>query len=161
MSEILGAMFKGLLALLGVGAVVAILYQAFGTNKTQAAMTNTTQLHANAQTLYHTVSTFDSLTNEVAINGKLAPSDMISGTELVNPWGGTVTIGVNAGSKSEFDIVHSASIPSDSCAKMTGGLGTAIRITINGTSYDPPVDPGTAATACKAKANAMTFTFGH
>lgn len=159
MSEILGTLFKYLLSLLGVAAVVVILYQVFGANKIQDATSELTTLQANAQALYNGQSTFTTLTNTVAINGKLAPTSMISGTSLVTPWGGTITIAVNA-TASQFDITE-VGIPPDACAKMIVGLASLVALKVNTIAQTLPLDAGTAVTACNAAANTMIFTFTH
>lgn len=159
MSEILGTLFKYLVALLGVAAVVLILYQVFGSNKTQTALSDVTLLQTNTQSLYNAQSTFTSVTDAVAIAGKLAPSGMISGTALVNPWGGAVTIAVNANA-SQFDITE-ASVPSDACAKMIVGLSSVVALKVNGAAQTLPLDAGLATAACNATANTLIFTFAH
>lgn len=160
MSEILGTLFKYLVALLGVAAVVLILYQVFGSNKTQTAIADITLLQTNTQALYNAQSTFTTLTSAVAISGKIAPSNMISGATLVNPWGGTVLINVDAGNASQFEITEPA-VPADSCAKMIVGLSTAVAVKVNGTAQTLPLDAGTAVTACNVAANTLVFTFAH
>lgn len=160
MSEILGTLFKYLVSLLGVAAVVLVLYQVFGSNKTQAAISDLTQLQTNSQALYNGQSAFTSLTTAVAINGKLAPPSMIAGTALANPWGGTVTIAVNADNSAQFDITEPA-VPADACAKMIAGMSTAVAIKVNGTAQTLPLEAGAAVGACNAAANSLIFTFAH
>lgn len=164
MSEILGALFKYLVALLGVGAVVVILYQVFSTNKTQNAISDLTQLQANSQALYNGQNTFTTLTNTVAVSGKLATASMIAGSSnLQNPWGGVVTINVNSGNASQFDITETA-VPQDACAKMLVGLPTVVALKVNGTSQTLPLDAGTAVVACSVATtagNTLIYTFAH
>ena len=160
MSEILGTLFKYLVSLLGVAAVVLVVYQVFGSNKTQNAISGLTQLQTNTQALYNTQSAFTTITNTIAINGKLAPSDMISGTSLLNPWGGAVTINVNGTLASQFDITE-AGVPADACAKMIVGMPNTVALKVNTVAQTLPLDPGAAVTACNAAANTMIFTFAH
>jgi type II secretory pathway pseudopilin PulG len=158
MSEILGTLFKYLVSLLGVAAVVVILYQVFGANKTSNAISDITLLQTNAQALYSAQNSFTSLTTAVAIAGKLAPTGMISGTSLVNPWGGTVALNVNAGNATQFDITEPG-VPADACAKMIVGLSTAVALTVNAVAQKLPLDAGAAVTACNVAANTLVFTF--
>jgi hypothetical protein len=161
MSEILGALFKYLVQLLGIAAIAFVLYQVFGSNKVSTAITDLTQLSTQAQSFYSGQSTFTTLTNAVAISAKLAPTDMISGAALVNPWNaGTVTVNVNAGSSAQFDVTETA-VPTDGCSKMAVGLPSAIALKINGTAQTIPMDAGTAATACNVASNTLIFTFSH
>lgn len=160
MSEILGVLFKYLVALLGVSAVVMVAYQVFGVNKTQTAISDLTTLQVSAQALYAGQSSFTTLTNTVAIAAKLAPSGMISGTALTNPWGGTVTLAVNGANSSRFDITETL-VPTEACAKMASNLTNMVILSINGANQTLPIDAGTAATACNAASNTMIFTFSH
>lgn len=169
MSEILGTLFKYLVSLLGVAAVVLILYQVFGSNKTQNAISDATLLATNTQALYNGQSSFTTMTNTVATNGKLAPPGMLTGTpaNLVNPWGGAVTVAVNGTTASNFDITE-AGVPIDACSKMIAGLSSVVGLKINGTAITAstlPMDSGTAVTSCTTGATAglaaLTFTFGH
>lgn len=161
MSEILGTLFKYLVALLGVAAVVAILYLVFGNNKTQNAISDLTQLQANAQALYNAQNTFTTLTNTVAVSGKLAPASMVTGaTTLQNPWGGAITIAVNGGNAARFDITQAA-VPQEACAKMIVGLSTVVALSVNAVAQTLPLDAGTAVTACNVANNAIIYTFAH
>lgn len=161
MSEILGALFKYLVSLLGVAAVVLILYQVFSSNKTQNAISDISLTQANVQSLYNAQSTFNSLTNNVAISGKLVPTSMISGAALINQWGGPVTIAANPGNGTQFMITET-SVPADSCAKMIVGIGSIVGLQVNSVSQTLPLDPGLAVTACNAAVgNTLAFTFTH
>ena len=161
MSEILGTLFKYLVAILGVSAVTLILYQVFGQNKTQNAMSDITLLQTNAQVLYNAQTTFTSLTNAVAIAGKLAPSNMVSGANLANPWGGNVTIAVNGTNAAQFDITE-PSVPAESCAKIIVGLTNAVALKVNGAAVALPADAGAATTACNSPLNnTLILTFAH
>jgi type II secretory pathway pseudopilin PulG len=161
MSEILGTLFKYLVALLGVGAVVAVLYQVLGSNKTQNAIADMTQLQTNIQALYSGQPTFTSLTNTVAVSGRLAPAGMISGTSLINAWSGAVSVKVNGSNAARFDM-STAGVPQDACAKVIGGQASAVSLSVNGgTALTPPIDAGAAVTACNAAANTIVFTYAH
>lgn len=159
MSEILGALFKYLVALLGVSAVAVILYQTLAADKTQNAISDLTQLETQIKSLYGGQSSFTSVTNAVAISGELAPKTMISGAALVNPWGGTVTVNVNAGSASLFDATETL-VPAGSCGRMITAFASAVGLKVNGTAQTPPMDAGAAVTACNAATNTLIFTFG-
>lgn len=159
MKEILGTIFSYLLGLLGVVAVVGFVYTAFGSNKIQTAITDLTQLATNAQALYASQSSFTTLTNTVAINGALAPTDMISSSSLTNPWGGTVTVAVDS-SASQFTITETL-VPVAACAKFVSSLPSIVGLKINGTAQPLPMDAGTAVTNCATATNTMIFTFGH
>jgi hypothetical protein len=164
MSEILGAIFKAIVALLGLGAVVAIATTATNSNKNSNAVSEMSQLVFNIQSSYPS-GAFTSLTNTVAAAGdkgsRMAPEGMISGTSLVNPWGGAVTLAVNATNAARFDVT-SAGVSSSGCQKLALNMqGTAIALSINGTDQTLPLDSGTATVACQTSPNTLVFTFGH
>lgn len=159
MSEVLGALFKNLASLLGVASVALILYIVFGTSKLTTATTELTQLQTNILTLYSTQSSFATLTNTVAINGALAPTRMISGSSLVNPWSGSITVAVNAADSTRFDVTETK-VPNDSCSKMATNTPSVVGLKINGATVSLPVDGGDAVNACNVKDNnTLTFTF--
>jgi hypothetical protein len=161
MSEILGALFKYVAMVLGVGAVMMVLYNAFGQNKVGSAISDLTQLEGNIQSLYTGSTPFTTLTTAVAVSGKLAPASMISGTNLSNPWGGSPTVAVNAGNSAQYDVTE-PNVPPDACAKFIGAFSSAVvGLKVNGTAQTLPLDPGNAVTACNLTANTMIFTFGH
>ncbi len=158
MSEILGTLFKYLVGLLAVVAIVLITNNVMASNKTQNAISDVTQLATAAQSLYNGSPAFTTLTDSVAIDSHIAPADMISGTGLVNPWGGTVTVAVDA-NPSQFDITETL-VPNAACVQFASTLTSLQTLKINGTAQTLPLDPGTAATTCTAS-NTMTLTFGH
>lgn len=164
MSEILGTLLKYLVSLLGVAAVVVVLYNVFGSNKIQSAVTDLTLLQGNTQSLYAGQATFTTVTNTVAIAGGLAPKGMLvtgSTTALQNPWGGTVTVAVNAGNAARFDMTETA-VPADACAKLASSMSTAVGLSINATAQTLPLDAGAAVAACNlGAANTVLVTSAH
>lgn len=164
MSEILGTLFKYLVAILGVAAVVLICHRVFGANKVQNTIAQVTQTTSHIQTLYNAQNNFTSLTNAVVIAGKLAPSDMVSGTNLVNPWNGSVTFAVDSNT-AQYKMTQSG-VPNEACAKLATGIPGAISVQINGgTVYNSatnPVEAGAATTACSSDgdSNTLAFVFG-
>lgn len=160
MSEILGALFKNLVALIGVAAVAMVLYNVFGTSKTSNAINDLTQLQTNVQALYSTQTSFSSLTNAVVIAGGLAPTGMNNGGTLRNPWSGAVTVNVNATDSTTFDVTEAA-VPADACAKIATNTPAVVKLSINGMDKPLPIEAGSAVTSCNLAANNLTFTFGH
>lgn len=156
MSEILGTLFKYLVSLLGVAAVVLVLYSVLGSSKTQNAITDMTLLESNVVAFYNG-QPYTSLTNAVAIQGKLAPTGMVApgpGIGLLNPWGGPASVGVNTtGLTDQFQIM-TQQIPPDACVKISTsmtnvvGLSVAGGATMTAASGQLPIDAGTAATLC-------------
>lgn len=161
MSEILGALFKQLIALIGVAAVAVILYNVFSSSKTTNATNDLNQLQTNIQALYSSQTSFASLTNAVAVNGALAPTRMISGGNLVNPWTGTVTVNSNASDVTRFDVTETK-VPNEACSKMATNTPSVVGLKINNATQSLPIDAGTAVSACNSTDNnTLVFTFSH
>lgn len=161
MSEILGAAFKYLVALLAVVAVMAILYMVLGSNKTSTATSNIAQTAANVQTMYAGSNSFSSLSSVVNdTNGrkKIFPASMLAGTQIKNVWGGDVTLVVNSSNASQFDMTENM-VPGKSCASLATSINYQA-INVNGSTLTMPVDPGAAAMACNQDQNTVIFTFG-
>ncbi len=160
MSEILGTLFKYLMMLLGVAAVVFILYETLGSNKTSNAVSQTTQMVSNIQALYAGQNNFSSLNNVISSNpATVVPSAMLGGANpITDPWGGAVTVQTDANT-SEFDVILSQ-VPNKACSSLASSMGSFESLTINGTQLTPPVDAGAADAACNATANSLTFVYG-
>lgn len=156
MSEILGSLFKYLVALIAIAAVVVILHEVFGTNKVSTATQEVTTLQSNINQLYSGYANTTSISNTVAINSGAAPNDMNSGGTLIDPWGGDVTITGNAGGT---DTVSIPQVPQKACTKLVKSISAFVSVSINGSSDSAPVDPATVATQCTSGSNKIAFTF--
>jgi hypothetical protein len=162
MSEILGTLFKYLMALLGVAVIGGILYGALHKNKAVTEAGNVQQLATNVTSTYASQAQFTSLTTAICAN--LAPPGMSppgTGT-LTNQWGQAVTCTVDANA-AQFDVLES-NVPSDGCADLVTHMKNYVSLTLNGTTYTAttPLDAGTATSDCNAAATQdITFVFGH
>jgi hypothetical protein len=157
-SEVLGTLFKYLLAVLAIGAVVLIFYEGFSSNKVGTEASNITSIQASAAQLYAGQSNTTSLSAKVLIAAGSAPNSMVSGTTLVNPWGGAVTV---TGDATDDIIVSDSGLSQTACAKLVTSVTNFTSVAINGgTAATPPVDPSTVSTGCVAgTANKLVFTF--
>lgn len=141
---------------IAVGAVVLVggvmMYMgAVGNNQLNDANTQLQATVSGVRQLYAGQSTYASLTNAVAIAGRIFPAAMVDGGSVRNPWKGDVTV---TGAASSF-TVQFARVPQDSCAKLismnTSGMGGAVQgITVNGSTVALPIDPAAATAACNA-----------
>lgn len=160
MSEILGTLFKYLMALLGVAVVAGILYMAMHKNKGATEAGNVLQLSTNVSSTYSGQSAFTGLTT--AVCAKLAPPGMSpDGATLVNQWGGAITCSVDPNA-AQFDVVENA-VPSDGCVDMVTHMKSYVSVTLGGTTYDQntPLDAGTATTQCNSTpTQVLTLAFG-
>lgn len=158
MSEVLGAMFKALLGLLGIAAVAGVLYAAFGNNKTSDAISQQTLLQSAIQGAYSGQGTFTSLTNAGIMAGNLAPAKMVVGGALVNAWGGAVNNAVDPANAAQF-ISTNAGVLKDGCQKFAVSQSNAVAVTINGAAQTLPLEAGAVLTACNSATNTVAFTY--
>jgi len=160
MSEILGTLFKYLMMLLGVAAVVLIFYAVTAGSKTSNAVSNITQTVANVQAMYSGTSNFGSLNNLATTSpAQIAPSAMLNGNSMIDPWGGTINIIVDPANSSRFDVVLNGPIPDRACTTISTSV-PAEAITISGSAVAFPIDAGQVAVLCKGNANTLTMVFG-
>jgi hypothetical protein len=161
MSEILGTLFKYLFAIVGVGAILAVLSSVVANHKTGTAAAQIDQLVANTQQLYAGQNDFTSLTSAVLIDAGAVPSGMATfNYSPVSPWGSAVTFSVHNGDASSFDVSLTG-VPSDSCAKLAGAITNFSAVVINaGATLYPPVDAAQFAIRCAVATPAtLVFTF--
>lgn len=155
MSEILGTLFKYLMMLLGVAAVVYILYQVLGSNKISQTVSDITQMQSNVSSLYAGQSSYASLTTAVAITASAVPTDMNPGSGTpTDVWGGPVTLGPDANPQ-WFDI-SLGDVPQSDCTKIAGSIGGYKALN----SQPGPLNPAQVEAACGAGTNTMVFAFG-
>lgn len=162
MSEVIGVVLKTLMVLLGLGGVLYIGNSAFQNNKNANHLSEVSMLAANVQAAVQS-GTFTNLTTASVIAGSkgdtLAPGSLISGNNMINPWNGSVTVGVDPTNASQF-VITTTDLPNGGCAKVASGV-SAKKVTINGTVVTVPVDEPTARSACNQAENTLAITFTH
>ncbi len=160
MRDLIGGLFAALVTIIGIVALIALYNSVTSSNKASQALTDLTSMVGQVQATYISHPSYAGLSSTVVINGNLAPATMVSGTQLVNPWGGVVTVAQNSANSSFFDITQ-PSVPSDACVKMATSISNLGSLTINGTSVTLPANPSVVTTACTGTSNTLVFTFGH
>lgn len=165
MDNILGLLFSKLGMLLGLLAVMVASYMFFQANKANTAISDVAAMSQGIQTLYGGSQFTTNLNNATVIAANVAPSDMVAGGNLTNPWGGTATVSVAA--TGPTFLVTETGVPTDGCVKMATGL-SSMGVQINGgTALTAPIDPSVVATECNqsgsgvAGGNSIVYTFGH
>lgn len=156
MSEILGTLFKYLLALLAITAVVVVLYEALGSNTTSSEVAGLTQMQANIYQLYEGESgspTALPATASGLISAGVVPSSMIgtssAGAQIIkDPWGTSATI-ASATSPAVAAITF-PDIPVSACAKLVTSLATAGASVAGGSASAYPSDVTSGDLASKA-----------
>lgn len=170
MSEILGTLFKYLLALLAITAVVAVLYEALGSNNVSTAVSEITTLQANVSQLYSgsTLPASGDITATL-ISAKAVPASMgqASGSTggLIGPWGSTITLAAVGNGNVALTMNN---VPQDGCNKLVPAvIGSMVSVSVTptsgGTANTDLLGSDATLTADVAKAcgvgNTVIFTF--
>jgi hypothetical protein len=128
-------------------------------------LTNTeqevSQIVSGVQSLYANQVGFSGLTDAVAIQANIPPSNEVNAANgtISNPYGGSITLQPDATYANAFDVIVGG-LGNGACAKLATGL-TAYALEINGTaaaSNGQPVPPATATSDCNAGAGANSIT---
>lgn len=109
---------------------------------------------------------YTGLSATVIINAKKAPSNMVNGTALVNPWGGAVTLApanYNGGTANAFAVTYN-SIPASECNTIVNAVAPNFQVITVGTTTVKDEAAGTnptaatVSTACNNGTNNVVFT---
>ena len=168
MSEIIGVLFKYLLVIIAIGAVVSIFYEAMSTSNTSMATNDLTQIQQNIYELSSGESGINQITTPSdLINSGVLPTSMLSSassTRIIDPWGGVVQVAAKTPSESVTSLVF-PNVPLSACTKLTVSAAQAGISIIFGASTIYPSDQNLvsdAAQACTSTNSStlsMTFTF--
>ena len=150
------AIFIGLIMMAGIFGLVQIALQ--GSN-VQAAQNHISMIRTNAQQLFSGQPDYSGLTTSLATSAGMIPSEMVSGSSVVNAWSGSVTVATGTPS-SQFDITYSG-LPEEACIKLAPfGYGSWDSVTVGGSSISQ--SGGTAVSdavsACSGSSNTLVFT---
>jgi hypothetical protein len=158
MSEVLATLFKYLLGILAIAAVVVVYFEANASGSASTEVSNITYLDSHAAQLYASSSNTTTLTDKTLVNAAAVPSNMVSGTNIVNTWGGAVTV---TGDAAGDIIIKDAAMPASACTKIVTGVQSYATVAINAVAAAAgPLDPGTASASCATATPAtVTFTF--
>jgi len=157
------------LALWSGGALLVIALAAYGflkfseNNRTAATQQQLLDLSSSVRQLYPDPNFAGLTVTQIKDSGK-APGGMLSGDNLVNKWGGLVTVApssINSGNNNAFAIGF-PQVPRSECNSLVAGLQqNFVAITVNSTTVKDPVTPlvsATVTTACNTTNNLITFT---
>lgn len=177
MSEILGVLFKYLLALLGIAAVVSVLYEALGSSSVSDAASDIAQMQANVYSLYQgtgNTTAFGAASASQLIASGVIPSGMIqnqsstssgtttNGQVIMDPFGQKIVAasGTTAHGNPVLGIIFAA-VPTKACSKLVlAAVQAGASATVNGTTlYPGTASAVTAAGACAASTNTVSMEF--
>lgn len=170
--------FSLLELLLVLGIIAALVVAAFivypkvqASQRAQAESNNIATIQAGVKALYTSASSFTGLTNTVAVQAKIFPENMLSGTGNtavpINSFKGNVTLaaaatGPSAAAGSSFTITY-ANVPTAECTKITTATaGNFYIATVNTKVVKPAggvIDVAATTSACNnATSNTIILT---
>ncbi|ECI4633274.1 type IV pilin, partial [Salmonella enterica subsp. enterica] len=166
--------FSLLELLLVLGIIAALVVAAFivypkvqASQRAQAESNNIATIQAGVKALYTSASSFTGLTNTVAVQAKIFPENMLSGTgntvKPINAFKGDVTLaaaatGPSAVAGSSFTITY-ANVPAAECTKITTATaGNFYIATVNTKVVKPAGDTLDVAATTAACNNATSNT---
>ena len=171
--------FSLLELLLVLGIIAALVVAAFivypkvqASQRAQAESNNIAAIQAGVKALYASTSSFTGLTNSVAVQAKIFPDNMLSGSgssaKPINAFKGDVvvasaTTGPSGAQGSSFTITYS-NVPAAECTKIiTAAAGNFYKV---GVGYEGSLkfagevlDVAETATQCKNGGNSNTLVF--
>lgn len=165
----------GVLAIIGVLSVGGIsgYSKAMAKFKVNKTLDQVSMLITNIRTMYSNQSSYTGIDNASIISFDLASQDMVKGTDLVNPFQGSITVapgGTGTTVGNSFTVEYQG-LDSNSCVTIAssdwGGAPSSglVTISINDTAYswggtaaedgtvsnNLPINLATAAAACNDK----------
>ncbi|HAT7491862.1 TPA: prepilin-type N-terminal cleavage/methylation domain-containing protein [Raoultella ornithinolytica] len=171
--------FSLLELLLVLGIIAALVVAAFivypkvqASQRAQAESNNIATIQAGVKALFTSASSFTGLTNSVAVQAKIFPDNMLSGSgssaKPINAFKGDVTLeaaatGPSGTGGSSFTITYN-NVPASECTKIitaaagnfyTAGVGTAGNVKAAG----GVLNVASAATECDKGGNSNTLIF--
>ncbi len=138
-----------------IGAGVATYYLANKNSEIAETQSNIVILRSQVNQMFSGSSSYDELTNEVAVNAGAVPSQFLKGDTIVNEWGGNITL-ASDDNGSTFTI-ELDNIPQDACTQL--GVfqpDSWLSLTINNTE----IEGGSVVAltnACANDTNTITF----
>lgn len=170
--------FSLLELLLVLGIIAALVVAAFivypkvqASQRAQAESNNIATIQAGVKALYTSASSFTGLTNTVAVQAKIFPDNMLSGTgntaKPINAFKGNVMLaaaatGPSSAAGSSFTITYS-NVPAAECVKIATAAAGNFYIATVGTKVVKAaggmLDVAATASACSnATSNTLVFT---
>ena len=151
-TKIIAILIGVLVTIIGLAFLGGYASSVFSGTKVAQASAELSSVIENVQGLYASQTSFSGLTNTVAIQGGVYPSNMatISSTSATDPWGGNVDVEYVSATPTEFTVEFD-NIPSDSCTKigLSYNSSNLVSLTINGTPLSG-MDPASVSASCKA-----------
>jgi len=151
MSEILGTLFKYLMAILAVGAVVTVGYNVQQENKVSAAIADYSSLAPKIQKLYAGQGNYTGISFATVQAAGLISADWAAG---VSQWGTAVTISTGT-TTSQFVINLAAGVPVSACIELYSSI-PAQQYYLNNVWTAGPLTVSQITTGCSGSLSNVT-----
>ncbi len=164
----------GIIALvLGAVAAIAISTSAGQTAQSEARIIDSAA--SKIRSVYSSRADFSNLDLAASINMEAWPTNMVSGTDVFNAWGGAVDVTAPAGSTysgqnvNRLFEIETINVSEDACTDLATAQTTALAVLVGTTTvYErnsatlDPIDSTEVATQCAGAGGAavVTFVFG-
>jgi prepilin-type N-terminal cleavage/methylation domain-containing protein len=152
--------------LLGAGAILSAYTGTKSAADANNESKNINTILAGVKRIYAGTRGYTGLANTVLINGGGAPTNMISGTNLTNAYGGAVTVAptnISGGTNNAFTITY-AGVPGPDCTALVNQVSQTFSVIVVGTTNvktlaAPQLDVPGLTTACSGGGNSNTIVF--
>ena len=155
----------GLFALV-VGLALYVVPSILANIRANAEATLLPTVESKIQRAWANQPNFSQVTTAQVAGLHIFPDSEVSGTTIVNRWGGPVTIApATLVTANDATAITSGNVPTAECMQVEQAVETSFRqITINGTVVKADgqtlVNENTVETACASTTNTMVYTFG-
>lgn len=147
------AIFVGILLLSGVLFAMNV---GFSSSKLSDVQSSIVMMQMQIQSMFSGSSSYNGLDNNLVMANNIAPTSMLKGGRISNPWGGDVTI-VSTDSGASFSI-SLTNVPQSECTKLALFQPDAwLSLTVNN-GVITGGDVAAATNACNSTQNTVTFT---
>lgn len=114
------------------------------------------QLSSRVSSLYTGSAGYGDLSNEIAIKGGAVPKTLIKGSNIVNAWGGTVTL-YSSDDESSF-FIEVTDVPDEECGRLAGNqVNNWISLSINNSILSENSSPADVINLCNAGKNTLKY----
>lgn len=138
------------------GVVGLVVYGLFGSSKLSEMEQAVASIRMQTQQMFTSSMDYSGLDNALAMKAGLIPKKLIKGGNLVNSWGGTVTVAT--GDDSATFTISVTNVPQDSCTKLaTFQVENWLSVEVNSTAIDRDSSVATVADNCEAT-NTLMYT---
>ncbi|WP_305910461.1 type 4 pilus major pilin (plasmid) [Methylomarinum sp. Ch1-1] len=148
----LGMTLVELLLVIGIGSLIvvggiALFGSASDKNKGTRLVRDFGVLTATASSMYANSPNYAGISNTVLINSRGLPTSMVSGTNIVHPWG-TISVAPASGN-TQYTVTYSSGIPSEICVSfVTSTINSVDGIKVDGTVVPPNNAVSIATSKC-------------